>query len=301
VISWVIAAMLAGGVHWDAPQECPSAERLIADAEALSGRRISDAMGLEVRGSVRAEDGGRWVLSLEIATASGSQARVLEAGSCQDLTDVAATLIAVALQEPSPEPPPPEPDPEPERPEPAPPPANEPASAAVRRPWVAVLDVAGSVGLGPLPGPAAVLSISAGAERGLLRVEAEADVWLPRDARLGADAGGSVTLWALGARGCGVPKAARVRFPLCAGVQAGQMLGHGVGLDVSRRAALPWLAAEVTAGLRVDVLSHLAVRADLSMLVPVLRPGFTIDGRGTLHRAAAVGGTAGVGLEVRLP
>ena len=79
------------------------------------------------------------------------------------------------------------------------------------------------------------------------------------------------------------------------------MRGQGEGLDVPRRAALPWLAAEVVAGLRVDVLRRLSIRADVSMLVPLLRPGFTLDGMGTLHRAAAVGGTAGAGLEVRLP
>ena len=163
VVSWIFAAMLGGGgVQWDAPQGCPSAQRLVADAEALSGRTLDDAVGLAVRGSVRSVERGRWVLSLEISTASGSQARVLEAGSCEDLADVAATLIAVALREPSPEPNPSEPEVE------ARPPAEAPAEAPAEQrapeapadaspPWVAVLDLAGSVGLGPLPGAAAVL------------------------------------------------------------------------------------------------------------------------------------------------
>lgn len=304
--TWLFAALMlappAEPVHWDAPEACPDARQLIEDAEALSGRTVADAVGLEVRGTVRPSAGGSWVLSLTISTPSGAQARELEAGSCEDLTDVAATLLAVALQEPAVVPPPAPPQeepPPPKLPEATPPPVSDGEPVA---PWRAVLGVTASVGLGPLPGPAAALSISAGAERGRGRVEAEAEFWLPRDARVAdGEAGGSIALWTVGARGCGVPGVGRVRVPLCAGVQAGQMVGRGERLDAPRRAALPWLAGEVVAGLRVGVHPNLALRADLSALVPVLRPGFTVDGLGTVHRAALVGGTGGLGLEARFP
>lgn len=281
---------------WNAPDGCPSAAAVVEDAEALSGLTLGDT--LRVEATVQALEEGRWSLRLRIESPSGAQVRELEGRSCDELAGVAATLIAVALEAPV--------EPEPEvapEPEPAPEVAPEPEPTRVEPPgWKAVFGPTVSLGLGALPGPAAVLSLFAGAERRWFRAEAAADIWLPRDGELSTTgAGGSMQLWTLAVRSCGVPSAGRLRFPVCGGVQVGQMRGQGQGISAPKRAALPWLAAEVTGGLRVDVHRNVALRADLGVFVPVLRPGFTLDGQGTVHRAAAVGGKLGAGLELRFP
>ena len=306
MVLFVAAALLLSsptpGLEWSAPPDCPTAAEVARDAEDLSGTRVAQARSLQIVGAVQAVGASRWQLTLRITTATGSRTRTLEADSCQELAEVAATLIAVALEEPEPEPKPepeaeaePEPEPLPE-PDPAPEPPQDPALR-----WRAVLGAEASLGLGALPGPAGVLSLSAGAERAWVRAEVEADVWLPREGVLSGDAGGSMQLWTLGVRGCGVPSAAPIRFPICAGLEAGQMAGEGRGVDNPRRAALPWVAVELGAGLRADVHTHIALRVDARAAVPLLRPGFTLDGQGTVHRAAVVAGTFGAGLEVRIP
>ena len=290
---------------WDAPASCPDAAAVVGDAEALSGLSWSDAPSLQVEGTVRPREDG-WSLRIRIATPSGAQVRELSGNSCDELAGVAATLIAVALEAPMAEAPKPEAEaaePDPEPPAPALPEAEAAEPDPEQSPtWRAVFGPAVSLGLGALPGPAAVLSLTAGAERPGFRVEAEADLWLPRDGVLpSGSAAGTMQLWSVGARACGVPRTGRVRFPLCGGLQAGQMQGRGQGISNPRRAALPWLALEVDAGVRVRVHPVLALRADVGAVVPLLRPGFTFEGQGTLHRASAVGGQVGLGLEVALP
>ncbi len=111
-------------IRWTAPPTCPAGGDVVRDAEGLSGFELGDAP-LDVEGNVRRLDDGRWRLTLRVATTTGSQTRELDAESCEELAGVAATLIAVALQEPAlgaaPDADPalePEPEPEPE-------PANE--------------------------------------------------------------------------------------------------------------------------------------------------------------------------------
>jgi hypothetical protein len=290
-------------LRWSAPAECPVQDQVAEEIEALAGMALSDVEAISIEARIEAIDGGGYALSLRIETDTGAQARTLESPDCGELAGVAATLVAVAIEAAVPEPEPtPEPasprEPEPE-PEPGPEPEPEP-SPDVETGWRGFAGVSIGPGLGALPGAAAVGSLAVGARGQWVLVEADGNVWFPRSTRL-ADASGTLLLWSLGARACGLPSVGPVTFPLCVGAEAGQLQGSASGVANARRAALPWVAATTRAGVRVPLTGRLSLRADLGVLIPVLRPGFSIDGVGVLHRATPAAGTAGLGLEVHFP
>ena len=304
--AWVLAWLALGPsesdarLRWTAPTGCPASADVETEIEELAGMTLADVEAISVDAAVvEGEDGG-YQLSLRIETDTGAQARTLESPDCGELAGVAATLVAVTMQaavpEPEPEPTPePEPAPEPE-PEPEPAPEPEPEAPA----WSGFAGFSIGPGFGALPGLAAVGSLALGARSRWLQLEADGNVWFPRSTRL-ADASGTLLLWSIGTRACGLPAAGRVTFPLCAGAEGGQMQGSAEGVANARRASLPWFAVTTRAGVRVPLTGRLSLRADLGVLIPVLRPGFSIDGVGVLHRATPVAGTGGLGLEVNFP
>ncbi len=300
-------------VDWHAPPECPGQTELLADVAEILGRPLARDGRLRVEGRVEpiAESSqhgsARWRLDLRLASESGEQRRTLDAERCDELVDVAATLIAIAAAPPEPEPSPepePEPTPEPEpSPEPEPTPEPRPTTPTERSPWRGFVAAAAGLGLGPLPGPAPVVTGGVGLFRGRARLEAEVDYWLVRSvfSDQDSDAGGQIQLWAVTLRGCFAPRVAALEFPICGGAQAGQLLGRGVGVAEPRSSRMAWLSAELGAGVRVPVHPNVALRGDVALLVPVLRPGFEIEALGELHRAFPVGFSGGLGLEFRFP
>jgi hypothetical protein len=268
---------------------------------------------------------GHWRLDATIRGPHGAGQRSLDAADCRELADAAALIAAIALRPDLARAPPAEPD-APVFVVPPPPgvvsAAAEPAvdqpvrfSAPVadvapplvtRRPdplrWP--LGVRIGAGLGALPGVTAVLRLSAGVRRRRWGVELTQSFWLPRDFPAGGDphVGGKLWLWAAGLRGCGIAGPARVEVPLCAGIEAGTMVGRGIGdLAVVHDVTSAWVAASAGPGLRIRVARRLAVTLGIDLLVILGRPRLQVVGRGTVCCDAPVGMTASAGLEVRLP
>lgn len=294
-------------IVWDAPSECPSEEDVRTAIEDLVGApmdaHVKDRLRVEAR--IRPMD-TEWSMHLRIETASGIRSRELTAPSCGKLADIAVVVIAVAI------------DPVPvqgetalgEDVEPIATQASEPLarehSAAAEPPRTThretlqgAITLGGAFGVGALPGPTGAF-VGAGAmvwprARGELGVTA----WVPRTQRwVGTAAETNVGVWHIDARGCGVPKVKRIEFPLCLGVELGAMTGRGRGLAHTERRRLPWFALEGSATVIAPVASHLSVFMATRLVVPLLRPGFELDGV-EVHRTSSAAFAATVGLEIR--
>ena len=134
----------------------------------------------------------------------------------------------------------------------------------------------------------------------LFRIEVLGRYWSPRTAELG-DAGGRFSLWTVGVRGCPEPSYKTLRFPLCLGVDAGQMSGEGVGLDYVERAVRPYVSAAIAPALVWGPTPRMGVFVGVEGVVPLLRPTFEAQNVGTIHRTGAFAGQANLGIEVHFP
>lgn len=167
------------------------------------------------------------------------------------------------------------------------------------RPTEGAVTFGGAFLYGALPGPAGGLAGAVALLWKHARWELGATGWFPRSQGLsGTSARADLGLWHLGSRGCGVPKVRRFEFPLCAGLELGAMTGQGRRLAVAQRRGLPWFAAEASAMAVVRLIPEVALFMGARVVVPVLRPGFELDGV-VVHRAAAAAFSALLGIEGR--
>lgn len=303
-------------LSWHSPPGCPQRDDLVRAIEALLGAPMAapDQGTLAIEGSIE-PDQARWRLRLRIVTDSGERTRELPGATCQELLEVAAVLVAVAVDprvagvtdEPpvddvvAPEAPAPTKTPTPVTPEPS-------GRTTPRRPALgASVALQGALVFGPLPRIAGGLGGLVALRMPHARVELEGTfVWPSSTAS--SDRGRSVIgLWQLGVRGCGVPRFDRadrrwaIELPVCGGVQAGAMRGQARGVAQPGHGTLPYLALDAGVGALVLLgrARRLGPRLDVRGSVPLLRPGFRIDDA-VVFRARAAGLTATVGLELRL-
>ncbi|MEZ4427578.1 MAG: hypothetical protein R3A51_07820 [Nannocystaceae bacterium] len=281
---------------------------------------------LHAEAAVTAVDAG-WRLDLRLTGSHAEGARAIESASCEELADAAALVIAIAIDPermmtaasatPPPDVPPPAvPEPTPPAPKTAPkdmqegpapdpsqdePPREEPATTPRAHAINGAVRILAGVGLGALPAPAAIL----GADIGLLgrryRIDLGVLGWFPRTAESANNAavGGRFSLVAARVRGCGVPGAFALSFPLCVGVDVGAMRGTGIGaLAVSRSATAPWAAARASAGLLWSWrLLGLWIEADA--LLAFARPIFGTTESPELYRPGLLSACFSGGIEVR--
>lgn len=309
---------------WSAPAECPSEAELRSQTEALLGQPLDRyERALDVRATVEhaTTPEPRWRVRLVL----GERVRELDASECATLADAVALIVAstidpaaldraladtdpVAEPEPTAEPDPAaEPEPAP-APEPLPAPEPEPAAAPLvpEPPPLRVsglLRLGGGLLLGPLPGLAGTPTLSVGIDRRALRVALTGGWALSRPARDGdhPEVGVETSLGWVALQACGVPALGPIELPICAGVQAGGIRGRALGIERPGIDTLPWLAFEAGLGVVWTHALGLGPFVEVAALVPVLRPGFALEGAGLLHRAGSVGVRVIAGLEVRIP
>ncbi|PCC73421.1 hypothetical protein SAMN02745121_02850 [Nannocystis exedens] len=130
-----------------------------------------------------------------------------------------------------------------------------------------------------------------------------ARVRAPAEPSVGAD----LSLWAVGLRGCAVPRISRpapslrtVEFPLCAGAELGQAIGRSVGLTPRGRASVVWAALTAAPGVLWVPRPWLAVGVQVELAVALLRHDFVIRGLPPLHSLGPVEVRGVVGIEFRL-
>ncbi len=73
------------------------------------------------------------------------------------------------------------------------------------------------------------------------------------------------------------------------------------GLTGPGRVRLPWAGPLVGLGLRYAFRPKVALAFDVSALVSAIRPEFTAEGLGVIHRAYPVNALATLGVEFALP
>lgn len=321
---------------WEAPAACGDEAAVRRGLAAYLREDTAVEAGTGVRAEAVVEEvDGVFRLRLRTETSSGVTTRETTAEDCSVLVEATALIVAIAV-DPSavvarsdevpepPEPAEPEPiEPEPVEPEPIEPePSETEPSPASERPEGVDLVGAGDAEPGP-PLPVRFgMRVSGGVDVGVLpavaggvrltgavlgrgwRAELRGDAWLPRTALAEDQLGARISLWSVGARGCGVPGVARVglEFPLCGGVEAGAMRGDPVGdrVDGGVTVREPWVAAGASAGLAWSPRRFIALVAQAELTVPLRRAGFRV-GEIELHRAGPVGGRGLVGLEARFP
>jgi hypothetical protein len=87
---------------------------------------------------------------------------------------------------------------------------------------------------------------------------------------------------------------------LCAGLEAGAIVGTGVGTPITRTAAQPWLAALVGPSLTWSPRGRLDLGAAVDIAASLTRPAFSLAGYDTTFRAAATSVRLRIFLAVQL-
>ena len=268
-------------------------------AEYLGERELArpraEQRVLHARAAIRRR-GQRWELHLETSLEGQPGERTLSAGTCADVADAAALVLAFAIdpgaalrhRAPSPEPakvtPPP----------PAAPVAPTPtwfgASASVRGDLGALpgLSVGASLGV----------SVQHGAWSGVLVGSGFGERAKPAAQR--PSAGGEFSMWALAVAPCWSPayrEALRLRACLPLEVQRVHASGYGVDAPGEATRSELLLGAELTPGLGLS--SRLELIAPLGLAVALRRPEFYLERIGSVFRASALQGRVGLGLLAR--
>jgi hypothetical protein len=294
-------------LSWTAPAQCPDQIEVLQRAARLLGRpaETQDGERLSVEGVVTQTDAG-FHLELRSQMAAGVTERSMADADCQVLADVAAVVIAVAIDPLAAlnEAPPREQEPKP-APEAPPEPEDGDDKAPKQTPTgpQGLLRASGLVGVGALPRVGAGLELAGGVAIKRLRVEAFGTYWFAREQRFDADPqlGGRLWLWSAGARACAVPDVGAVSFPICGGVEGGLMHGRGIGVENPKVNRQAWVALAVQPSLAWHPIRHFGLLLGVELLVPVVRPGFGVDYLGQLHSAGPVAGRGKLGVEVRFP
>jgi len=298
----------------------------------LSGADLEsvNSGSLQARVTVETSD-SRFIAHVSLAIASTVQVRDLEADDCWLLARAVAIVVAVALDplavaaevhtSTSTEPTLPEPTPEPAPtsalgldavvPAPAPQPSRAPASnlRAARGRTEVELGIAAGMGglLLPQVGAGFKLEPVVGFARAdhdtRFQVRFVAEYWLPRLENFGdLDAGARIQLVSGGGRGCVAPRTARWRFPICVGADAGAMIGHGEGDDLTDHDTVSvfWAAAVFDLGAEVLLTGRIGVFAEFEGAIAFVRPRFTSDDGELLYEAGRFGPRGFLGLRIRL-
>jgi hypothetical protein len=314
---------------WEAPAECPDGGAVLSRIEEILGPANEHAgETVSVSAAIKAVEGGGFQMKLRVDAAEGATERAVVATQCETLVDATALVAAIAVDPiramahlqaageqdaaelvpsaPEPE----EPEVEPEEP------AAEPAVESRPEPVVRTTgrveprrSVRGGVRLGPgidygaLPGVAGGMGVVAGVLGSKWRADLVGSYWFPRETGVSGEprAGGEVSLWAVGARGCWVPGTRSLELPLCAGMEAGALRGRGTRETVDPEVARePWIAALAGIALAWIPATQAALVLGVDAMVPLRRSGFTI-GDAVLYEVTPVGVRGSLGVELRFP
>lgn len=316
-------------LRWSAPAGCPALEP-VRDLVA----RLAPGTGAKLRAVARIDAlPGGFVGTLELSEPAGG-VRTLQADDCTVLARAMAVILAVSLDPvaaaaserragtvlPAT-------DDAPKHHETA----REPARAGMRRAErTAALAPGGrsveaataerlvprsgrdgvevgarlGAGVGGLLLPAAGVGLVLAPFLGTPRVHVRAVVqhWVPQTIAFdpARDAGGELQLVTAGVRVCPQLARGRARIPLCAGADAGAMLGRGTGRDLTttRTARQPWAGAVLEPGVAIDATSRVSLWLALEGVVSLYRPRFGVDGAPAAWTAGAGAVRVLLGVEV---
>ena len=326
LIGWVLAVLLAAApdepprpptpaleLAWDAPAECPDAERVRAAIVRLLGRPLGEdpRRTVRVEGTIALRD-GQWVLDLRVGDGEESIARTFSATSCGELLEPAAVVCALAIDEPRDAPTVPEvpAEPAPRAASAATPPSvaphvpaplsDPPRRARPRRSLAAVLGARGGIDGGNLPGVGGALEAAVGLAIDRARVELVGLHLFERSAAAGFGARAHFRVFAVRPQGCWAPMLRRAAFPLCGGVELGVLRARAERVVAPEPRRHLWLALVAGAGVRFWPVPRFGLGLHADLVVVPFRRDFQV-GRQSFFVTRNVGGRGLVALELRLP
>jgi hypothetical protein len=304
------SALAAAELGWTGPKDCQRSSAVAEKVEALVGRPLASIDGLRFTLEVT-HGGSDWKLDLGTTQPPDGEPRhrTLNGKSCVEVTDAAAVLIAMSIENAAP---PPTPTATP-TPAPSATASNVASSESARsrtdagtaphRERPPPNRLRASVGAGALfdtaalPGPAFGVAAGAALRTGAARFEAQADVLFPETVALADGAKADISLLSGALLACLAHDTSQLALLGCAGFELGRLSGEGRQVTDPHIASALWAAirAETGAELSLSPALHLTGRIGLTM--PVTRPEFVLDGN-LVHRPAAVGLRALLGVEL---
>jgi hypothetical protein len=312
-------------LDWATPPSCPTradlVERVRSYIPAIEEPPLEVPRArLRIEASVELLE-GEWAVRMRMSGEQGSTERSFSAASCDELADAVALVAAVSLdpvltarevadvraavvavEEPEPEP---EPEPEldqldePDAESISAPPASDDVEPEPPRNFQMALRLGGGGGFGPTTTGYGALAAGVALFGPRWRWSIDGGGWLPRTIRTD-QAAGRFWGWWVGTRGCFVPHRDVVEFPLCGGIELGQVAARGLAPALNPRgASYLWAAASVSGGVSWVITDRVAIVTDVAALVPFVRGDFRVSDQ-ILQRLAPVGVRATLGIELRL-
>lgn len=320
-------------LHWRAPSECPSADRIRNAIQELIGSKDRSGRTVIARAEVWRGEDAAWHVSIQTESAQGQGERKVDGASCKAVSDASALIIAMAIDpaavmdrmgetppaaSASSSAPVPTASVSAPTPQPAPkaPPARAPLPSWNRTraleplpradsSWPSGLAASGAavVDIGSLPtaSPGGELTLSALGARFRWELSGRyfsqvSDEYADRPV-----AGGEFRLWTVATAGCRDWSRGLWGWSACGGMEAGSMRAKGFGVTDPSQASPPWVALEAGGLGFLRVYSGLWLRAHVGAVVPLVRRHFLIAPYGELHQAWPVELRASFGPELRFP
>ena len=302
-------------LSWASPPDCPGTQAVRnAIDQNLASVALDDAWReVSVVGAIDRE-GEVWSLRVDVVLPDETITRQVRGATCDELTAAAGLLIAVALD------PlrtaktrtsalagdlPPEPRPELAAVDPSPPtigPARVVASPpSARTRWRVELRGAGLFEAGTLPRVRGGAWLAIGLVARRARIDLAGWVLAPRDMPpLVGGEGVRLLSGAATLRGCATPRLGAIVLGTCGGVEIGGATGRGVGVALWRRTAAPTAAITLGPELAWRPRGRVGLWIGADALVHLIRPRWTIRGRGTAVATSPAGFRVMVGPSVRL-
>ena len=275
---------------WRAPASCPDLAELQASLRSRLSRPLTFGPDAPTQLDGRVErEGDGFRLTLDTRTESGSESRILEAGSCNELAR--ATLLVASLLLST--------RPLPAEAQRAAPEAARPSTPRSLRLLVGVAPV---IDFGRLPAPAPGLAARVGLQRSRLRIAAGA-LYLPEQWRsVAGQPGAAIGLQLTAAQLC-------VCYVLlespalgtCARGELGALAAQGRGLADSQRSSSLWLAGGLGLGVWLPLTPWLELSTELGLDAPLMRAQLSVHELGSVYRVPAIAGQLQVGLSLRFP
>lgn len=313
-------------LNWQVPPGCPDGSTV--EREVLQLAQLTPGTGHRVvaQGRIRVLSGSFHLqLNAELGGIAGQ--REFSGTSCRGVTDAAVLTLALMLNpdarpesvrsEPeraSDQEPAPESEPPPEGPAPrasartetssrATTPSEHESRYSARWPLRLFGGASGGVRTGVLPDVGLEVGLGAVMAAGPVSAALAGQVTLPDSGPMPESSEASVELWLLsvGALAGWQFSVATVGVGTHAGLDWTRAAGRGEGISDPEQANIHWLSAQMGATAMLSVSEHVAVGSGVFGLVPLARPGFTVEGVGEVYRPQPVGIRAYVGVFLKTP
>lgn len=287
---------------WSGPEQCPSGDDVVARAERLLSKSDSPPAPLVARANVVSESGG---LRLELDTWTGDRQyrRTIRAGSCGELADAAALILALLVD------PGLRTDPslasDSNRAE-----APDVTAAQVIRSsshgprWG--LRAGGVVDLGALPVAAAGVELAGVGQFGPFWLAAGATVF-PAAGQVVAEAtasqvrkGGTFRLFTGKLEACFRPFE-HLDVGGCGAAELGFLRGEGFGTAVNDPHNVIWAAVGPGLEAGVPLTAALHLRGSAEGLIALQRPQFVLENVGFVYRPGPISARMALGLVLLFP